>query len=53
VTPEERQQLQADAVAYIQANLRPDFGPPDLEAGDRLWRAIAAVQYGHDGPREP
>jgi hypothetical protein len=31
-------------VAYIRAHLVPDFDADDLEAGERIWRHIAAVQ---------
>ena len=39
-TQAELQQRQEQAAAYIRANLRPDFGAADIEAGHQIWDTL-------------
>lgn len=41
-TREELDARHAAATAYIRQHLVPDFGPDDVEAGERLWQDLAA-----------
>ena len=39
-TQAELQQRQDQAAAYVQANLRPDFGSDDIAAGHQIWDSL-------------
>jgi hypothetical protein len=41
-TREETEARHAAATAYIREHVVDDFGPADVDAGERLWRDLAA-----------
>jgi hypothetical protein len=40
-TREELDARHAAATAYIREHLIPDFGPDDVDAGERLWQDLS------------